>query len=112
VWPPDRPGGQTDEMEGVIRVSQPGKIDLHLHSLVSDGRLSPTELIRQAHANGVRRLALTDHDSTDGVPEAMAEGQRLGVEVIPGIELSADVPGSEVHVLGYFLDFRQPAFQA
>lgn len=90
---------------------RPGKVDLHLHTLVSDGRLSPAELIRKAHANGVSHLAVTDHDATEGVADAHAEGERLGVEVIPGIELSADVPGSEVHMLGYFLDVQQPALQ-
>lgn len=90
---------------------EPGKVDLHLHTLVSDGRLTPTELVRKAHANGVRRLAITDHDATDGVAEALAEGERLGVQVIAGIELSADVPGSEVHVLGHFLEYQRPAFQ-
>lgn len=88
-----------------------GKIDLHLHTTVSDGRLPPTELVRLAHRNGVTRLAVTDHDTTDGLAEAEAEAARLGMELIAGIELSADVPGSEVHVLGYFLDYQQPAFQ-
>jgi predicted metal-dependent phosphoesterase TrpH len=88
-----------------------GKIDLHLHTTVSDGLLSPTELIQLAHKNGVRRLAVTDHDATDGLPEARAEGHKLGVEVIPGIELSADVPGSEVHMLGLFLEYERPDFQ-
>lgn len=91
---------------------QTGKVDLHLHSLESDGRLSPAALIELAHRNGVRRLSLTDHDTTNGLVEASAAGQRLGVEVIPGIELSADIPGTEVHVLGLFLDHEAPTFQA
>lgn len=89
----------------------PGKIDLHLHTTVSDGVLSPAELVQLAARNGVRRMAVTDHDATDGLPEAIAEGQKLGVEVIPGIELSADVPGSEVHMLGLFLEYQHPDFQ-
>lgn len=88
-----------------------GRIDLHLHSTESDGRQSPTELLELAHRNGVRRLALTDHDSTQGLPEASAAGRRLGVEVIAGIELSTDIPGTEVHVLGHFLDYDQEDFQ-
>lgn len=92
-------------------VAQGGKVDLHLHSTVSDGRLSPAELVALAHRNGVRRMALTDHDATNGQAEAMAAGARLGVEVIPGIELSTDIPGTEVHLLGLFLDHEQPGFQ-
>ncbi len=86
-------------------------LDLHLHSTVSDGRLSPGDLVRLAAAHGVRVMALTDHDSTDGVAEAQAVGAELGVRVIPGIELSTDVPGASVHVLGLFLDYTQPHFQ-
>ncbi|MCC6177535.1 MAG: PHP domain-containing protein [Chloroflexi bacterium] len=88
------------------------KIDLHLHSLRSDGRLSPTDLVRLAHARGVRRMALTDHDTTDGVDEAKAEGQRLGMEVIPGVELGTDSRSGDLHMLGLFLDYRDPDFQA
>ncbi|HYU20447.1 MAG TPA: PHP domain-containing protein [Chloroflexota bacterium] len=87
-------------------------VDLHLHTLASDGRLTAAELVRLAHARGVRRLAITDHDTTDAVAAAAAEGLRLGVDVIPGIELGTDIPGSEVHMLGYFLRYQDDAFQA
>lgn len=87
------------------------KVDLHLHSTESDGRLSPAELVELAYRRGVRRLALTDHDTTSGLPRAIEAGRRLGVEVIPGIELSTDIPGTEVHILGHFLEYEQPAFQ-
>lgn len=86
-------------------------LDLHLHSTVSDGRLSPSELVRLVHDQGVRTMALTDHDSTDGVAEAQASGEALGVRVIPGIELSTDLPGASIHVLGLFLDHQQANFQ-
>jgi predicted metal-dependent phosphoesterase TrpH len=86
-------------------------LDLHLHSSVSDGRLSPSELVRYAHAQGVTVMALTDHDNTDGVAEAQLAGDQLGVRVVPGIELSTDVPGASIHVLGLFLDHQQPRFQ-
>jgi predicted metal-dependent phosphoesterase TrpH len=86
-------------------------LDLHLHSTVSDGRLAPGDLVRLAHAHGVRVMALTDHDSTDGVAEAQAVGAELGVRVVPGIELSTDLPSVSVHVLGLFLDYRQAHFQ-
>jgi hypothetical protein len=86
-------------------------LDLHLHSTVSDGRLPPAELVRLAHAQGVRTMALTDHDSTDGLAEAEQAGAALGVRVIPGIELSTDLPGASIHVLGLFLDYRDLRFQ-
>jgi predicted metal-dependent phosphoesterase TrpH len=89
----------------------PGKVDLHLHSTESDGRLSPTRLLELAERNGVRRLALTDHDTTQGLAEAFEAGRQLGVEVFPGIELSTDIPGTEVHVLGLFLRHEDTAFQ-
>jgi 3',5'-nucleoside bisphosphate phosphatase len=88
------------------------KIDLHLHTNKSDGRLSPTELVRLAHKGGVRRMALTDHDTTAGVEEAMAAGKVLGVEVIPGVELGTDSRSGDLHMLGLFLDYQDAAFQA
>jgi 3',5'-nucleoside bisphosphate phosphatase len=87
-------------------------LDLHLHSTVSDGRLGPSELVRYAHQLGVTVMALTDHDNTDGVAEAQVTGDQLGVRVVPGIELSTDIPGASIHVLGVFLDYQQPHFQA
>ncbi len=76
-------------------------IDLHTHSMASDGSMSPAELVRHAHEKGLSALALTDHDTVDGVQEALEEGERLGVEVIPGIEISVDYK-PEMHILGYF----------
>jgi predicted metal-dependent phosphoesterase TrpH len=86
-------------------------LDLHLHSTVSDGRLPPGELVRLAHEHNVTVMALTDHDATDGVAEAQATGDSLGLRVIPGIELSTDVPGASIHVLGLFVDYLDPRFQ-
>ena len=81
------------------------EVDLHLHTIASDGRLSPTELVHLAAKQGLKTIAVTDHDTTDGLPEAFeAARQCPGMRIIPGIELSADVPGDEVHVLGYFID--------
>jgi predicted metal-dependent phosphoesterase TrpH len=88
-----------------------GKIDLHLHTNKSDGRLTPTELVRLAHTGGVRRMALTDHDTTAGVEEAIAEGKSIGVEVIPGVELGTDSRSGDMHMLGLFLDFHDQRFQ-
>ncbi|MBE7009465.1 MAG: PHP domain-containing protein [Ruminococcaceae bacterium] len=77
--------------------------DLHTHSTASDGQYSPAELVSLAHARGVEVLALTDHDTTDGVAEARAAGEALGVRVIPGIELSAKGYHT-FHILGYAFD--------
>ena len=78
--------------------------DFHSHSTRSDGVLTPTALVRLAAGNGVRLLALTDHDSMEGIPEAVAAASEAGVRIIPSIEMSTDIPGDEAHVLGYFLD--------
>jgi predicted metal-dependent phosphoesterase TrpH len=87
-------------------------IDLHTHSTASDGLYAPSELLRQAHEIGLRVLALTDHDSTDGLDEAEVAAQQLGIDLIPGIELNTDVNNEEIHVLGYYLDYQRPEFQA
>lgn len=81
-------------------------IDLHTHSTASDGSFPPAEVVRQAQAGGLTAMALTDHDTVDGLPEAVAAGERLGVEVIPGVEISAQFPGGTMHILGLFVDYR------
>jgi len=88
------------------------KADLHCHTTFSDGALTPTQLVARAVQRGLEVIALTDHDCTDGLPEALeAAARRPGFLLIPGIELSTDVPQNEVHVLGYFIDWQSPAFQ-
>ncbi len=88
-------------------------VDLHLHTLASDGRLTPTELVSLAAGQGLKTVAVTDHDTTDGLEEAFDAAREFpDLRVIPGIELSADVPGDEVHVLGYFLDPGNAELQA
>ena len=77
--------------------------DLHSHTLLSDGQLSPESLVELAARRGVRVLAITDHDTTDGVAAGVAAGERLGVRVVPGVEISAD-HGQSVHMLGLFVD--------
>jgi predicted metal-dependent phosphoesterase TrpH len=79
---------------------------------VSDGRLSPVELVRYAHSEGVTTMALSDHDATDGVDAAQELGATLGMRVIPAIELSTDLPGASIHVLGVFVDHHDPTFQS
>ena len=82
------------------------RIDLHLHTTHSDGSQTPTEVVRLAHEAGVSALAITDHDITTGLPEAIAAGQELGIEIIPGIEISSRHGESELHVLGYFIKWE------
>lgn len=86
--------------------------DLHIHSRASDGALAPSEIVETASGIGLAAIAITDHDTTLGTDEAIEAGNRLGVEVIPAIEISA-IHGekTEVHVLGYFVDHRCPVFQ-
>lgn len=80
-------------------------IDLHTHSLKSDGAQSPADVVRTAWQAGLSAMALADHDNIEGVPEAVAEGKRLGIEVIPAVELSAQ-SDTELHILGYFIDIQ------
>jgi predicted metal-dependent phosphoesterase TrpH len=83
-------------------------IDLHAHTTASDGTLSPTQLVELAFQNDLKAVAVTDHDTIDGVAEATKAGKRLGVEVVPGIEISAIWPTGTLHILGYLLDIRNP----
>src|SRR2546426_5807698 len=83
-----------------------GAVDLHSHTTASDGARSPRELVRLAAKHGVRVLAVTDHDSTSGLPEAIDEAAHHGIEIVPGLEINCDVPGAEIHVLGYCVDWR------
>ena len=86
-------------------------IDLHTHSTYSDGTKSPTELVDLAHKNNLRAIALTDHDTTAGINQAMQHGQTLGVEVISGVEVSADHNGLPMHILGYNFNHDDPLLQ-
>ena len=86
-------------------------IDLHAHSIASDGALTPTELIVRAAERGVRTLALADHDTLLGVAEAVAEGERRGVRVIPATELNTESEWGDVHVLAYFVDPQDGALE-
>ncbi len=91
----------------------PSQADFHLHSTISDGRLTPSQLVDLAHRNGVRIMALTDHDIVDGLPEAFeATSRHDDFTLVPGIEMSTDVPGNEVHILGHFIDWQDSAFRA
>lgn len=87
------------------------RIDLHTHTTASDGLLSAEALVTLAKDAGVGVLAVADHDSTDSVDAATAAGARLGVEVIPAVEINTDVDDAEVHVLGYYIDHHQSWLQ-
>ena len=78
-------------------------IDLHTHTVCSDGSMTPAELVHHAKASGLAAVAVSDHDTADGVKEAMTVGKEIGIEVIPAIELSA-ISDTETHILGYFID--------
>ncbi len=85
-----------------------GLVDLHVHSNRSDGTWSPKAMVQAAKERGLVAVALTDHDTVEGVEEAVEAGKRHGIEVVPGLELSTELGQSEVHVLGYFLDIDSP----
>jgi predicted metal-dependent phosphoesterase TrpH len=90
-----------------------GRVDLHVHSTASDGRLSPAEVIGMAAERGLVYIALADHDNVDGIAPAKAAAKRFpGLSVIPAIEISTDIPEGEVHILGYFIDYADPALLA
>jgi hypothetical protein len=88
-------------------------VDLHIHSRYSDGLHPPAELVRMAAEKGLRAIAIADHDSVEGIDEAMEAGERLGVEIIPAVELSVSYGGfRDDHLLGYLIDHRDPIFSA
>lgn len=87
-------------------------VDLHLHTTASDGQLAPPQLIGLVASQGLRIVAVTDHDSTEGLHEAMQTAKHFpSLTVIPGVELSTDIPGAEIHILGYFVEYKDPEFQ-
>jgi predicted metal-dependent phosphoesterase TrpH len=88
-----------------------GRVDLHIHTTASDGVLSPAEVVRVAIDKGLEVIAITDHDTTDGVDQALAAASGGHLEVIPAIELSAEEGPREVHILGYYIDHHDEALQ-
>lgn len=85
-------------------------IDLHTHSTESDGTLTPEELMKHAKERGLSAIALTDHDAISGINKARPVADALGLDFVPGVELSTDYQGQEVHILGYYIDTEQPDF--
>ncbi len=90
----------------------PSITDLHSHSTASDGTLSPEALITHAAAQGLQRFALTDHDTTAGLAAAGQRAQELGIELVPGVELSVSWEGKVLHVVGLYIDVTHPPLQA
>src|SRR5262245_51793154 len=88
------------------------KIDLHSHTTCSDGRDAPAELARKARAAGIDVLAVTDHDTLDGIAPAAREGRKIGLRVVPGLEMSSQFEGRDVHVLGIGVDASHRALRA
>ena len=87
------------------------KVDFHVHSYVSDGTVSPTDVVRLASEAGLVAMALTDHDTVDGMDEALSAGEKYGIRVVPGIELSADYKGLDLHILGLNVDYLNEEFR-
>lgn len=87
-----------------------GYIDLHVHSNCSDGTYTPAELVEYAQEKGLAAFALTDHDTVDGIPEALAAAKGTGLEVIPGIEFSTEFRGKDVHIIGLDIDTQDENF--
>ena len=85
-------------------------VDLHIHTTFSDGSYSVEEVMEAAVSKGLSTISITDHDCTDAYPLAIKMGESLGVEVIPGVELSSDIQGTDIHILGYFVDINSPPF--
>jgi len=88
-----------------------GKTDLHIHTTISDGRFSPSEIVRKAAHLGLRTIAICDHDNIDGVQMALTTAANFPqLKVIPGVEISTFAPGSEVHILGYCMNYKNLKF--
>ncbi len=86
-------------------------VDLHIHTTISDGALTPKEVIEYAHKEGLIAIGITDHDVTDGIEIAQRTASKYGLEVVPGVELSSDYGKKEVHILGYYMNCEDEEFQ-
>ena len=83
-------------------------IDLHVHTTMSDGTMPPRQVVELARDKGLKAIAITDHDTTSGIQEALEAGESFGVEVIPGVEISGACDHGILHILGYFIDCSNP----
>jgi predicted metal-dependent phosphoesterase TrpH len=98
---------------GRTALRRAGLVDLHVHSNVSDGKLTPPELVHKAAGLGLRVISLTDHDAVDGITPALEAAAAFpDLLVIPGVEISTDLPDGEAHILGYYIDYADPELAA
>ena len=91
-------------------VSNHKYVDLHIHTVYSDGTSSVKEIMEAAFAKGLVAVSITDHDCTDAYPLASELGSELGIEVISGVELSSEIEGTDIHILGFYVDPDNPQF--
>lgn len=87
-------------------------VDLQVHTTFSDGTLTPTEVVKLATEAKLKAVAITDHDTIDGIPEALAQGTRSRIEVIPGVEIAAAWPAGAMNILGYYVDIASPSLES
>jgi predicted metal-dependent phosphoesterase TrpH len=85
-------------------------VDLHVHTNFSDGLLTPTQMVQRAKEIGLKALGIVDHDTIDGLTEAVEAGSRCDVEIVPGVELSSQYKGRDIHIIGYYFDPEHPRF--
>jgi len=85
-------------------------VDLHIHTTFSDGSCTLQQIMAFAQAKGLKAISITDHDCTDAYPLAIEMGEDMDIEVIPGVELSSEIQGTDIHILGYYIDFNNPEF--
>jgi 3',5'-nucleoside bisphosphate phosphatase len=81
-------------------------VDLHAHTMFSDGLFTPEQLVVEAQRRGLAAVGVTDHDAVGGIERALVAGRQVGIEVVPGVELSCSVAGIDLHMLGYYIDFQ------
>ncbi|MBP8016712.1 PHP domain-containing protein [Candidatus Gracilibacteria bacterium] len=99
------------EYEKVIDDNKTGLTDLHLHTTASDGTYPPEKVVRNAYEKGFKIISITDHDTTEGLDEALVAGNIYGIDVIPGIELTVEYKEVEMHILGYYINRDNDEFQ-
>jgi hypothetical protein len=90
-------------------IGNPGEVDLHAHTVFSDGLFTPEELVAEADRLKLTAVAITDHDAVGGVDRALDAGRKLQLEVVPGVEMSCNAGGVDVHILAYYIDYQHAA---